>query len=321
MLLFLAEISFAQKAFFFKGDFDFAKKEFHIVLDMDGSRTFAAAAQQITENSYRLSLDINHLKTPFFDLLSQIESTIEVQPQGQKNLSTSWEGAGWTGKVWSQYSLVDYKPVRELSGDFEIKDHKVFVHSLSFGNIQCSGTVELGSPYKLDLVFKLYDVAMDDFLNFWGTGKKYKSSGAVSGEIRASGTVNDLALQGSLESRNGFVQNLDYDVIFLNIEGIYPHMKIVRSMIAKSDGVSFNFNGPLNLKDKDNFKKQIKALTLAPLVSDSGSEREWTIRRLNPEASETTEFKYRLRKGDALGTGTSVDDEIDMLGIEQTRKF
>jgi hypothetical protein len=98
-------------------------------------------------------------------------------------------------------------------------------------------------------------------------------------------------------------------------------MKIARSTISRSDGVSFFIDGPLDLQDTKNFKKQLKALTLSPLVSDSGSEMEWTIRRLNPDAVETTELKYRMRKGDALGTGTSVGDEIDMLGIEKKRKF
>jgi len=98
-------------------------------------------------------------------------------------------------------------------------------------------------------------------------------------------------------------------------------MHIGHSTISKADGVSFTLDGPFNLKDKANFKKQIKALTLAPVVSGSGSEREWTIRRINPEDYDTMELKYRFRAGDALGTGTSVDDETDMLGIERTRKF
>jgi len=98
-------------------------------------------------------------------------------------------------------------------------------------------------------------------------------------------------------------------------------MLISNSTVSKSDGVSFMLDGPINLKDKANFKKQIKALTRAPVVSDSGSEMEWTIKRISPEESDTTELKYRFRKGDALGIGTSVGDESDMFGIERTRKF
>ena len=39
------------------------------------------------------------------------------------------------GEIRSRYSLVDYKPIRELSGQFEIKDGRVSLTSFSFGNL------------------------------------------------------------------------------------------------------------------------------------------------------------------------------------------
>jgi hypothetical protein len=162
---------------------------------------------------------------------------------------------------------------------------------------------------------------MDDFLSFWMLGHKLESSGAVSGEIKASGTLDYLVLQGSFEGRRGSVQKLNYDTILLNIEGVYPHMNIAHSRIFQPDGVSFSFDGPLDLSDKENFKKQIKSLTFAPLVNESGSATEWTIRRFSPQGSDMTELKYRLHKGGVLGAGAAPGDQIDMLGIERTRKF
>jgi len=311
-------LSFAEEAFPFKGRIDFSKKEFDVVLDLGDESSVAARAQKSSENDYWLMLDIGHLKTPFFDLLSKIESSVEVVREEDGSSAVSGNTT-YRGRIWSQYSLVDYKPVRELSGSFEVKDRRLQLTALSFGNLQCNGYIDLSSPYKLDLVFNLYDVDMPDFLNFWGVGREYESAGAVSGEIRAFGTPDRLALKGNLESRQGYVQKLDYDIISLNIEGVYPHMEVAHSTISKSDGMSFTLDGPLDLHDKANFKKQIKALTVAPLVNDSGPEREWTIKRLNnPVDSETTELKYRFRKGDALGTGTSAEDEIDILILFRT---
>jgi len=195
------------------------------------------------------------------------------------------------------------------------------INALSFGDLNCNGYIDLVQPHKLNLSLDLLNVAMSDFLNFWSANKRFDSSGSVSGKIRASGTLDNLVLKGRLESRNGYVQKLDYDVISLNIEGTYPNLEITNSMVSKSDGVSFTLDGPFDLSDRGHFKKQIKALTIAPLVSDSGSEREWTIKRLNLEESGVSEIKYRHRKGDVLGTGTSAGDETDMLGFERTRNF
>jgi len=315
----IPKLSFAEKVFLFEGQVDFSKNEFNIVFDIDDKGSVVATAQKISETDYQFVVDIEHLKTPLFDLLSKIESSIEVIHNNTP--LTSLADSTLRGRIWSKYSLLDYKPVEELEGTFEIKNQQLLVTALSFGSFTCKGHIDITSPYGLDLTINLLGVDMNDFLNFWNSNKKYESSGAVTGEIKVSGTLDHLALKGSLESQNGFVQKLNYHVISLNIEGVYPHMQISQSTISKSDGVSFLLDGPFDLSDKDNFKKQIKALTLAPLVHNSGSESEWTIKRLNSDNPGITELKYRFRKGDALGTGTSIGDETDMFGLEQTRKF
>ena len=320
LIILVPKLVFAQKVFSFEGRIDLLKNEFNIVLDLDEKSSIAATARKISETNYQFSVDVKHLKTPLFDLLSKIESSIEIISTDSSS-EKIFPGIALKGKVWSRYSLVDYKPIKELSGGFEIKNQRLYLTELSFGNLNCNGFIDLVQPYKLNLSLDLVNVSMSNFLNFWNTNKQYESSGTISGKIRASGTLDNLMLKGSLESRNGSVQKLDYNAISLNIEGIYPDLEITNSTISKSDGVSFTLNGPFDLSDRGHFKKQIKALTIAPLVSHSGSEGEWTIKRLNLEKSGITEIKYRLRKRDVLGAGILASDETDMLGFERTRKF
>ncbi|MBN1870151.1 MAG: hypothetical protein JW847_06235 [Candidatus Omnitrophica bacterium] len=319
LFIFTPKLSFAERLFFFEGQADLSKGEMEVVMDFHEGSSIKAKMMKMSESNYHFSLDVNHLKTPLFDLLSKIESSVDlaIGKNGDGGLLSN----DLQGKIWSQYSLVDFKPINELSGRFEIKNKKLYMIALSVGNLTANGYLDLTAPYALNVTVRLLGVDMKDFLNFWGSGKEYESAGDVFGQIRASGSLARLELKGNLQSRTGFVQQLNYDTIVLNIEGTYPLMQITRSTVSKSDGASFSLDGPFNLSDKKNFKKQIQALTLAPLVSDSGSETEWTIKRLNPQDSRTTELKYHLKKGDALGTGPSAGDEIDMLGIERTRKF
>lgn len=319
VVVFAPKFVFAGQSFSFKGQVDLQAHEFDIVVSLDEKGSISVKAKRLSEASYRFSLDLNHLKTPLFDLLSKVESSVDLVKRkngGKTNGKTAFQG-----KIWSQYSLVDYKPINELSSRFEVKDEKLHVMALSVGNLTCEGYIGLTAPYDLDVTVNLAGVGMSDFLNFWGSGKDDESSGVIFGEIKAAGSLEQLILRGNLESKNGFVQELDYAAIVLNIEGTYPLMQIAQSTISQSDGVSFSLEGSFDLSDKENFKKQISALTLAPLVSDSGSELEWTIMRINPKASGMTEFKYQLQKRDVLGTGPSSGGEIDMLGIERTRKF
>jgi len=77
-------------------------------------------------------------------------------------------------------------------------------------------------------------------------------------------------------------------------------------------------NGPVNISDATNFKKQIKSLNVSPLVNKTASKAEWTIKRLKGGSdSATTEFKYLLRNE----RSSLAADESALLGVEQKLKF
>lgn len=331
----------ANTVFTFQGQVDLDKKQFNVVFRVPPSENRQPSAEaspqdssgttkkyavklsgeQTSESDYRLLLDVEHLKTPLWDLLSKIESSIQIVRED----AVSKDGVAVNprrslrGEIRSQYSMVDYKPIRELSGKFQIKDNQLVLDSLAFGNLACRGTIALIYPYALDVKVNLKNVDLEDFLNFWVQGNTYDSAGSVSGEIDVSGDVEHLALKGNLESHNGYIDKLDFNSIYLNAEGVYPHLQVANSTISGTDGVSFILDGPFDLSDQENFKRQINALTFSPLVSDSISEREWTIKRLKQEGPTSTEVKYLLRKSE--GPGSPRTEESGMLGIEQIMEF
>ncbi len=147
---------------------------------------------------------------------------------------------------------------------------------------------------------------------YWVPGPAFH----VSGRIKVSGDLKNLALQGKLESFDGFVRQLKFDTLYLDIEGIYPRLTINQeSTISKSDGLSFNFQGLVDLNDMKNFKQQLQELTISPLINKTKSGKEWTFKR-NKEGDASTEFKYLLRQDDK---DSSTDS--DMLGVERSIKF
>ncbi len=313
--------AFANVVVNFHGQIDLARKQFDVVLDFPpspGSRfttedkqsSVAITGAKVSGDDYRFSLTIDHLRTPVFDLLSKVESSVKFDPW-----SVEKSAPALRGEIWSQDSLINYKPIRELASSFEVKDSRLLLKSLLFGNLSCQGSLELVYPYKMDMKVLLHEVAMEDFLNFWMGSNEYKSFGTVSGEIGVSGTWDRIGLKGNLESHDGYVEQLKYNSIHLNAQGVYPRLSIGQSTISKVDGLSFTFSGPVDLSDQENFTKQIGALVLSPLVSDSASEREWTIKRLNQPNSGATEIKYLLRNEDKS------DGVSGMLGVQQTMSF
>lgn len=335
-LLSISHPSFAEELFSFQGQIDFSQKQFHFAVtfpsltpsetgpsSLDGRQSVVFNAVQISKSDYRFFLDVDHVRTPLFDLLSKIESSVEVVSGGQGAVPVArrlWmDKTVLRGKIWSRYSLVDYHPIRELLGQFEIKDGRLYVDALSFGNVSCRGEIGLSKPYPLDWVVSLDHVDMRDFLSFWSMGKKYEAAGSVSGRIKISGSLGRPALNGNLESRDGFIGDLEYNSILLNAGGIYPKIEVSHSSVSKTDGVSFLLSGAVDLSDQENFKKQVMALKFSPLVSESLSGREWTIKRLQKEGASTTELKYLFQKRNDMNI--SLPLESDMFGFEQSVEF
>lgn len=307
----VSRVAFSSTEIAFSGHLDFSKNQFDVVFDLEDQGAVSLNAQKISDNDYNLQINVERLKASDVNFSSEIESAIKFV-SGEDDLNLR-------GRINSRYSLFNFKPTRELSGYFEIKDKKLHLKKLSIGHILCDGSVGLSYPYAIDLDFSLSDIEMDDFLNFWMKNKGYSSGGGVSGEIKAAGTLERLLLKGSLESYQGFVKDFEFDSIRLNIAGIYPEMQIAQSTISKTTGLSYALDGPFDLSNQKNFKKQITSLSISPLVSDSQSESEWTIKQYRQDDSSTTELKYLLRKGDNMGL--SGDEESDMLGLERTVEF
>jgi hypothetical protein len=160
---------------------------------------------------------------------------------------------------------------------------------------------------------------MKDFLSIFMNEVTFEATGDVSGNIVVSGIWDELHLKGHLTAFDGRVGSLAYEAIDLSAEGIYPKIYIGDSTIIQDDGVIFSFKGPFNLKDKENFKKQIAALTKEPVINADGKKLEWTFKRVrSKDDAFKTELKYLFKKNEV---GQSGDDGSDMFGVERSLEF
>jgi len=270
---------------------------------------------KLEDNKYHLKTDVSHLNALTFDFSSEIEGMIEIKPSdnNQSNMVV--------GTVWSNYSMLDFKPVKELSGSFKIENRQLVITNVSFGSVGSSGLVDLTAPYKLDFLIDIAYMPMSDFLKFWMRKDKYESSsGEVVGQIRATGTLDQPYLKGNFKSFDADIVDYNFDSIVLNIEGVYPHFQIDNtSSVSKVDGMSFSFKGPINLYDSKNLKRQIKNLKVSPLVKESDSRKEWTIKRFNENGEDSAELKYFMRKEGVVGSKD--DEETALFGIERSLQF
>lgn len=211
-------------------------------------------------------------------------------------------------------AVLENQAKNSLTAYFEIKSGRIYIHSASSGALEYQGYVGLDDPYDVNISVDLQDVNLDSFLSFWIQNKKFEAKGAVRGEIKISGNLTRLFLKGSLEVSPGFIKELQFNKIFLNAQGDYPNLEIEKLVIHQSDGLSLDLKGPFNLGDQKNFKKQMEALSMSPLVFHSDLESQWTIKQLG-----STQIKYRLRK--EKNTDSFSEENSPLLGIERKLEF
>lgn len=322
--LFFSFIAEGYADFSFKGQLDFPHKELELTFDipqptehdampvenLDDHGSILIKAQQTLDGEYRISLDIGHLRTPQFYFTGNIQGIVQI-------LDREMDGGNFIeGQWWGKKPVVNFETINDISGQFKMSDQRFYLKSFSSGDILGKGYMDLKPPYKMNFDVNLTSIAMKDFLSFWMKHKEENAAGKVSGNIKVSGNLQNLALQGKLESFDGFVQQLKFDSLYLDIAGIYPKLTINQeSTISKSDGLSYNFQGLVDLNNIENFKNQLEKLTISPLVNETKSGKEWTLKRVR-EGDASTEFKYLLRQDDKNSSSDS-----DMLGVERSIKF
>ena len=221
----------------FQGQIDFLQKKIDIVLGQEDHSLVKAQFIFLSDNNFHLNFNLEHLKTSLFAISSQLESSVVLIEDPKKRERY------YSGQFQTKYSLLNYKPVDEISGNFEIKDQILFLPDLLIGRVRLQGSLELFYPYKVDLSVQLKEIPMDEFLSLWMDVADMNSQGAVSGNINISGVLNRLILKGSLASYQGMVKQLKYDSIILNLEGEYPVLQLANSTVTQSDGISFNIDG------------------------------------------------------------------------------
>ena len=289
----------------------------------------------LSENNFHIHLDLEHIQSSLFDLSTQLEGDLTLVESSEAGGPVDFVDSGragpvperyraggrsWKGQFQSRYSLLNHKPIEELSGTFEIQNHVLYLSDLSAGGVHLQGLWELADPRGMDLDIQFKDISLKDFIALWVDDPNLEAQGLMSGNLQISGRFPQLALKGTLASYAGQVGDLSYDSIVLNLKGEWPLVILTDSTVTESDGMSFRIDGDLDLSSQETLKKDIGALNKSPLVTTGDSRWEWTIKRKEHHEDSSSELKYFLRKEDQRNQIPSKEDS-DLFGVEQKIKF
>ncbi len=298
----------------FEGEIDFIQNTAYVTFDAGSDAVVELKLKKRDEQAIDVQVDLEKIHTSLFDISTQINILFQYKTLENRQFPLVH------GNIKSQYTLLNQKPFRELSGEFAIFDNQIKLNTITFGNIAVQGEVGIGYPFSQNVSIMLSSISLDQFLNFWVQEKTFESDGLLSGEIKIKGNIESLNLRGNLDSYDGFIKETFFNHIRLNIAGVYPQMQITKSILSKADGLSYMFEGPFDLSKVKVFRKQIEALKISPLVESSGSDSEWTIKRVEEKDASAIELKYFKQDENRQGSFGN-EPQTGMLGIERSLKF
>ena len=297
-----------------RGEIDFTQKTLTVRFVSGSEHTALLKIKPVSETSIQMLAELDDWPTRFFNISTVIEASLDMLPSGKP------DGTGLSGQLRSRYTLLNNKPVEDVSARFVLKDQAVSVENVTLGNSMGSGTWELPPPHRFRTMIEFADVPLYDIVSLFMDVPEGAVDGQAAGKIRLSGNAPDVLLQADLLLTNGCIGDLEYRQLRIKGEGFFPKFRITESLVSKADGFTFKVFGMLNLGRLDSFPQQLQNLRRKPVVKSSGAETEWTLKRIETDdKSGTTELKYLYRR--KADVNTMSEEDVDLIGVEQKLKF
>jgi hypothetical protein len=257
---------------------------------------------------YHVNIDLNHVPTPLCDLATVIDGDFKISGADRGHRE-------FTGRLNSQYTLLDHKPVYDLQMKFAVKDRKFYVDLFEIGSLSARGQIGLTKDRPVSLWIDLLPVDIEEAFALLGYDEEaLEMTGMASGTLNIAGPLRRPDIKGKLSFYNGELKAYPYENILLQFDGVYPLITLKDSIVNQMSGFSFKLAGSVDLEKLDRLPVQLKDLRRTPIVSGmDANKREWVFKRVS-EGDAVTEMKYLFLKDDR-------GDTEGVLGFERKIGF
>ncbi|MFH1478691.1 MAG: hypothetical protein ABIG92_02820 [Candidatus Omnitrophota bacterium] len=191
-----------------------------------------------------VSLDINFLKGGYFSSrialerlnLKNIEISGDVFAKGKFLTDKKDNNIGYTAKLYSKNITLNSVPFRSIAMSFTVLDDVLEIEDLRLGkSYQLKGTAGLMYPHEINVEFTIDRADIRDAAILARLKDPNIAMGIIRGIFNIKGPLANLSTSGIIESRNGKIGPIEYNLITLRLEGLGPIISIVDSTIKQKD--------------------------------------------------------------------------------------
>ncbi|NQT74975.1 MAG: hypothetical protein HQ566_00470 [Candidatus Omnitrophica bacterium] len=139
---------------------------------------------------------------------------------------------GFSGKLLSRDAMLNAAPFMPLRMSFKIEKDTLEVRSLRLGNAyEVKGRCSLERPFNADLRLEINRADIREITKLMKVKNPDVAMGILNGTFCIKGPFATLFSDGMLESRNGKLGPIEYDLASVRLEGFGPIINIVDSNI------------------------------------------------------------------------------------------
>lgn len=141
----------------------------------------------------------------------------------------SGQGA-FAGRLFSRDIIINSNQLMPVNASFKVTGDELEIRSLCLGRAyRLKGKIGLNPPFKTDLRLNIERADIKDLVMLAKTKRSGIALGLMNGVFYVKGELFNLYSNGILESRNGRMGRIDYDVATIRVEGFGPIINIVDS--------------------------------------------------------------------------------------------
>jgi hypothetical protein len=265
-------------------------------------------------DGYKAFLDVQDLHTPFFDMTTQLQGVVRAEKNNTGD-------DVFSGRFESQHTKLNGRSVAGIVASVDFSHGTIRLIDLTGSGVRAFGQFGVAHPYPFKARIELNNVDVIELLNALARrDKPWDGNGEISGDIQLSGDPHKIALKANLVSQNGFIEQLPYDLLSLNAQGIYPLIDLTSSTVTKTDGFSVGLSGFIDLSDRAHMASQITAIKRIPLIKDNVLRSEWVFKTVeDPDGEGKTETQFFL-KNDKRRVLSGQEDS-SLLGVQKKIGF
>jgi len=226
-------------------------------LDYTGVYDFDRAPAMFTGDTLEgSSLEMSFLNNDFFvsrfDVkdfkLNNINFSADIFLKGRLTRNENGELTGFSGKLFAKETSFNSKPFKDVSMSFDIANNELEIKSMRIGtSYELVGTVGLLDPFTTDLRLQINRADIRDFTLITRSKRLKSALGIISGEFEINGNLENLYSNGTVQSRNGKIGIVEYDMANIKLEGFGPIINIVDSRVKWGKG-TFAMDGYVDLR-------------------------------------------------------------------------